>query len=404
MGCRQLVERIESVDIAAADLASLTSTLADLNRIKGWVSVTEATVARRLAALEAEGKAPPAADLLARSGRTSRRDAEKASRRAEAYGQVPDLERQRAKGRVSDEHADALASAAGKLNDEQREELFALGDELARHAAASTPGQFARHLGKVADTIATDAALECSEQQRAKATLSHGINNDTGMGWIRAELHPDDYQKFKRTLRSEVAAIRKRPEYDGQRLDQVAATAFMRLVTSKRAAATPPVNVGVLIDLTTITSGRHAETTCEYSDGTPMPIETARRLACDANIIPMVLGGEAQPLDVGRAKRHATPAQRTALRSMHRTCAVGECEREFDDCEVHHLAEWDQHHGPTDLENLLPLCGYHHHRVHEGRWRLQLDASTRELSVFLPDGSLHRRCLPDLLEERAVAA
>jgi hypothetical protein len=404
MRCRELVEQIEAVDVAAADLAALAPMLSDLNRIKGWVSVTEATVSRRLTTLEAEGESPPAVDVLARSGHSSRRDAEKAGRRAEAYGQVPGLERQRAKGHVSDEHADAFASAAGKLNDEQQKELFALGDELARHAAASTPGQFARHLGKVADTIASGAALERSEQQRAKATLSHGINNDTGMGWIRAELHPDDYQKFKRTLAGEVAAIRKRTEYDGQRNDQVGAAAFMGLVTSKRAAATPPSNIAVLIDVATIINGRHAETTCEYSDGTPLPIETARRLACDANIIPVVLGGDGQPLDVGRAKRHATQAQRTALRSMHRTCAVGGCEREFDDCEVHHLAEWDQHDGPTDLENLLPLCGYHHHRVHEGRWRLQLDASTRELNVFLPDGSLHCRCLPDLLEERAAAA
>ncbi len=401
MSTATLTQRIEAVDVATAGLGEITTALRDLNRIDGWVSVTKAALTRRVAELEAAGQAPPAADLLARSGHTSGRQAAKDQRRANTYGKAPALGKQRAAGRISDEHADALANAASRLDDAQQEDLFAHGDELAAHAAASTPAQFAHHLRRLTDQLSSDdEASDRSERQEARATLSHGLNDSTGMGWIRAELHPDDYQRLKAKLDAEVAALRKQATFDGKRYDQLAASALVGLVTSQQAAARPVPEVSVLIDIATLSSGTHADTVCEYVDGAPLPVSTARRHACNANIIPVVLDGEGRPLDVGRAKRHATTAQRTALRSMYRTCAIDGCDTGFDRCELHHLAEWDRHRGPTDLSNLLPVCSYHHHRAHEGRWRLQLEPSTRQLSVFLPDGTAHSQCLPDLLDER----
>ncbi len=53
---------------------------------------------------------------------------------------------------------------------------------------------------------------------------------------------------------------------------------------------------------------------------------------------------------------------------MHRTCAAPDCPVRFGDCDIHHLKEWNQG-GPTNLENLIPLCSKHHHLIHEGQWR-----------------------------------
>ena len=78
--------------------------------------------------------------------------------------------------------------------------------------------------------------------------------------------------------------------------------------------------VGVLIDLNALIDG-HATApdgtrrTAETHGGTPLPVETIRRMACEAGIIPIVLGGDSQPLDVGRERRLATRAQRMALNS-----------------------------------------------------------------------------------------
>ncbi len=394
-----LVERIQRVDVDAAGVGGIAAMVGNVTRLKGWIATVEAAAARRAGELERAGEATSASDLISRGMKTSRRSAEKTQRRGEALSKAPIIESELAGGRISTEHADALASAAGRLDDAQRDALFERDDELARRAAAETPAQFARTLSKIAAEISLDDGIERSEQQRREATLAHGINSDTGMGWVRAELHPDDYQKVKRRLDAEVAAMKYLDGNAGRRHEQLAAEALVNLVTGTRGVARVPAEVVVLIDLATLTGDVHPESTCEYSDGTPMPAEIARRHACDAKIIPVVLGSDGMPLDVGRGARHATPAQRHALRAVYRTCAVDGCDTGFDRCEIHHLIEWLQL-GETDLANLLPVCSYHHHRAHEGRWRLQLDPSTRQLSVYLPDGSLHSTCLPDILAER----
>ena len=402
MEMEALLARIEAVDLDAAGVGEVTSVLRDLNRVTGWASTVEARATRRLAALERAGSSAPPADVLARTGRTSRRDAERAARRAEAFGAVPALEAQRARGRVSDAHGDALARAAERLDDVGREVLRSMGEQLAERAASTTPGQFDRHLREVCDLLAgDDAAADRSERQRGAATLAHGIDDRTGMGWLRAELHPDDHQRLVRRLDAEVAARRRRREHVGHRAGRLAADALVDLVTSGAARSTPPAEVVVLIDLDTLTGGTHPSSTCEYADGTPLPVATARRHACAGGTLPVVLDGDGLALDVGRTRRHATPAQRHALRAMHRTCAVDGCETSFERCEIHHLLEWDRHRGPTDLANLVPLCTFHHHRAHEGRWRLRLDPSTRTLTATLPDGTPHAHAPPDRCADRA---
>jgi hypothetical protein len=97
-----------------------------------------------------------------------------------------------------------------------------------------------------------------------------------------------------------------------------------------------------------------------------------------AEIVPVVLNGRGEALAVGRSQRLATPAQRAALRAMHRTCVGVTCDVPFDACQVHHVIPWDDG-GPTDLQNLAPLCNEHHHLVHEGGWKLTLTPTDRHL-------------------------
>ena len=125
---------------------------------------------------------------------------------------------------------------------------------------------------------------------------------------------------------------------------------------------------------------------CETGDGQHLPAATIRRLACDANVIPIVLGGDGVPLDVGRAQRLATRDQRRALRAMYQTCGHPGCQVRFEDCRIHHVTWWE-HFGPTDLVNLLPLCERHHHLVHEGGWSLTMKPD-RTITLRRPDGSL----------------
>ena len=103
----------------------------------------------------------------------------------------------------------------------------------------------------------------------------------------------------------------------------------------------------------------------------------ARRLACNAGVLPIVLSGDSVPLDLGREKRLFTRYQAAALAVRHDSCAVQGCERPFAWCELHHLVPWSEG-GPTDLDHALPLCWHHHRRMHDPLYLHQLH----------PDGSI----------------
>ena len=142
----------------------------------------------------------------------------------------------------------------------------------------------------------------------------------------------------------------------------------MTMVTATPVlGALRPAEILVLVDLETLRTGLHEASICETFDGQPLPPATVRRLACDADIIPIVLDGDSRVVDVGRAKRLATADQRRALRAMHQTCAAPDCPVRFGDCDIHHLTEW-RDGGMTNLANLIPLCSKHHHLIHEGQW------------------------------------
>ncbi len=107
--------------------------------------------------------------------------------------------------------------------------------------------------------------------------------------------------------------------------------------------------------------------------GSTLHPETARMLACDANVIPVVLKGRSQPLDLGRSRRTLNAALRRALVvRAGGCCEMPGCGRPASWCEGHHLRHWIDG-GPTKLTNLLLLCRRHHVLVHRPGWDIHLD-------------------------------
>jgi hypothetical protein len=99
-------------------------------------------------------------------------------------------------------------------------------------------------------------------------------------------------------------------------------------------------------------------------DGTRVSAETLRRVACDCGLL--ATGGDGQALNIGRRARTIPPAIRRALMVRDRGCAFPGCTyTRF--LHGHHVKHW-LHGGETSLENLLMLCTFHHHLVHEGGW------------------------------------
>jgi hypothetical protein len=143
----------------------------------------------------------------------------------------------------------------------------------------------------------------------------------------------------------------------------------------------------VHIDLATLTDGRHETTLCETDSGVSLPIDTVRRMACDADIIPVVVNGDGVVLDEGRAKRLATTEQRIAIEAMQATCSHPDCTVTIDDCRIHHLTPW-RLGGRTDLADLAPVCEPHHHLIHEGGWTLTTTPD-RVATWTRPDGQTY---------------
>ena len=107
-------------------------------------------------------------------------------------------------------------------------------------------------------------------------------------------------------------------------------------------------------------------------DGGSLTAEAARRIACDAGILPVVLGGRGQVLDLGHQRRLFTGALRRALVLRDRGCAFPACDRPARWCDGHHIVHWADG-GPTNLDNAVLLCGYHHRTIHKGQWAVSLN-------------------------------
>uniref|UniRef100_UPI003783B634 HNH endonuclease signature motif containing protein n=1 Tax=Nocardioides sp. TaxID=35761 RepID=UPI003783B634 len=107
----------------------------------------------------------------------------------------------------------------------------------------------------------------------------------------------------------------------------------------------------------------------------------ARRLACEAGIIPVVLGGDSQPLDVGRRRRLYSKAQRVAMFVRDRGCRAEGCDRTTG-LHAHHKTRWADG-GNTDLAAGVSLCPWHHARAHDTHYQ----------TTYQPNGDVtfHRR-------------
>lgn len=129
----------------------------------------------------------------------------------------------------------------------------------------------------------------------------------------------------------------------------------------------------------------------------PLSAGELRRVCCDAELIPVVLGTRSQVFDVGRAHRLVTPAIRTALAQRDVGCAFPGCDVPPTRCEAHHIEPWWAG-GITALSNLVMLCRHHHGLIEPARrgvrdqWAARISADG--LPEFIPPVRLHPQQIP----------
>ncbi|MGA1346028.1 MAG: HNH endonuclease [Ilumatobacteraceae bacterium] len=390
-----------ALDVDALDTAGLRTVIAQVARWSGRLASFESRLRERQRTLLAgAGPAtPPGSDgerpaptpppgmldgLLGVSpAEGRRRDA-----RADVLARIPALRELLEAGRISVEHVDQVANCGRNVHPDLAAAFWACAPEITALSSCSQPGALRRRLDAIVTRLAVAAGVDRAERRRQMTRLGHRLDPATGMGRIWGELDPDLYERFTAILER---SVRGRTDAAAPSIDWIRAHALVDLMTAGAAAgsgASPVPAVSVLIDLDTLVTGLHDAGICEYADGMALDVATARQMACEANIIPIVLGGGRRLLDVGHSRRLATVAQRQALAAVHASCAIEGCTVPFDRCEIHHLDPWENG-GRTDLANLIPLCSHDHHEVHRRESVLTM-TDARTLIVTESDGSVTR--------------
>ena len=330
----------------------------------------------------------PERELVAHGGLTSREAREVVSRGL-VTEVAPEMASVLAAGDTTAAHVDALGRGL-KIAGAEREAFMAHLPELIEASTTMTASEFSHLVTETAKSVVTDDGLSTFERQKRETFFKMRTEAD-GCLSVSGKFDPISAS----ILKSKIGHLVENMFHSGDKEvpvevmpwiepnDHRQAQALIALVNGASESVsdvTARAEIVVHVDLETLQHGLHAGGTCRTALGADLPVETVRRLACEAEILPVVLDGRSVPIDVGRSKRLATVHQRRALEAIHPTCAIPDCEVIFDHCNVHHIEYWENG-GATDLNNMVPLCSRHHHAAHEGGWKLKLDPETRELSI-----------------------
>lgn len=124
-----------------------------------------------------------------------------------------------------------------------------------------------------------------------------------------------------------------------------------------------------------------------------------RMLCCDAAVVPIVMNGAGQPLDIGRVRRTIPDGLRRAVAARDGGCAHPGCDRPTSWCECHHIVPWERG-GATALSNLAMLCRTHHRQIHSTQWTCRIRDGLPEFippAWIDPHRTPRRRALPHLV-------
>ena len=334
-------------------------------RVQSTIRVENQAVAIRVEAV-AELRRREGTELtetvLQKDGLLSRRRARSEVETADELSKLPRTADGLRKGEISYDNARIIAGASrrGKIDD----------TELANIAKTQSPDKFAGTVRKHEQQRSKDDGMSKLEHQRSRRFAKVSTDPDDGMTVLYGRFDPITGARITSVLshkmdqlwRDEDPRNRATP---GQRM----ADALEILLTCPNQDEDDGRSQGtrllLIAEYDVITKQLRK---ARLADGTPIPTHKIRQMACDAEVLPAIFRGASQPLDLGRARRIASPAQRIALVARDRKC-VG-CGASANWCQAHHIIPW-QPGGPTDLENLCLLCSRCHHKVHDNGWRVR---------------------------------
>jgi hypothetical protein len=296
-----------------------------------------------------------------------------------AAASTPQLAEAMSDGAVNLRQGRVIVEALARLPKDLDPELRDKGEAyLVAEAAHFGPPALKRLGEKLLEVIAPDQADEADYQRllaedrlaRAATRLTMKDRGD-GSTDLYARLPTPVAHRLKTHLEA-FTSPRRNPLGD---LDQLPAPrrrgeAFCALLENLPAEGLPKhggTTTAVMV-MTTLEQLRTGLGTAQTSTGDRLTAEQTRRLACQAGIVPVVLGGKGEILDLGRTRRLFSPTQRKAMAVRDRGCTAEGCDIPAAWCEAHHHQKPWSKGGKTDLTDGKLLCPFHHHRAHHPGW------------------------------------
>jgi hypothetical protein len=280
--------------------------------------------------------------------------------------------------------SDALSR--GNLSFDQVKPLV----EVAKPDTDATLAERATHWSAKQVRELASAARKQSDEQATGSFVRRFLRFDDRRRSLTGQLAADQYAVVKGALvRQASGRVKDRTPFDQRMADALVAVCKgdadgVDRRGDERAGGSHRDRPTVVVhaDLSYLSM---AEGSAELDVLGPISAEVARRLACDAKVLLSADAPNGQSLNLGRARRDPSDAQRITIRRRDKGCRFPGCTHtEFTD--VHHVTHWVDG-GRTDLDNLAELCDQHHRAVHEMGWKMSGDANV-ELTFRSPTGRL----------------
>ncbi|GAA4736794.1 HNH endonuclease signature motif containing protein [Nocardioides endophyticus] len=385
---RHIVDTLVDASVWSMDAAETASTLVELTRLEAQVAELRSRVAAHADELQVgqEVGATSTANWLAHTVKETRPAAARTVRLGYDLATHDLVRAALARGDLRVEQAQVIIRAVKDLPEDLDPDLVIRAERHLVAAAQEHDARTLRILGHrllevVAPELADAHEADLLEREEAKAALAARLTmTDDGHGKtygrftlptaqaarLRKMLLAIAAPKHQAATHGAGAGVERRP--GPERLGRALAELIER-ITAKHLPKVggTDATIVVTIDLDTLT-GKLAKAGLLDTGDRISPRE-ARRLACTARIIPVVLDGDSQVLDVGRARRLFSKAQLLAMALRDGGCVAEGCDWPPWMCHAHHWQRWADG-GATDLHNGGLLCPRHHARAHDPTYEL----------------------------------
>lgn len=343
-------------------------------------ALVEARTARQVAQVDGGHAAMAVHGLstrtwLAQTERITAREAGRVLARASELTRFDQVTGALSAGRIGVEQAAAITDTLSHLPAEfDHDQLRAAETAMLGYAGEfDTAGlrRLGHHIVEVvAPEIVEQSLADRLERERRAARAGRGLSftrDGHGSIHLRGRLPLIEGEELVAIVDAHVRADRSRyaatdPLAEVPSGSALRADALMRIVRGHQESRSAPSHGGdrprivVTIDHEDLLDRSGIGTLASGEQVAPSEL---RRIACEAGLLPVVLGGRGQVLDLGTEQRLATSALRAALSVRDQGCVMPGCDRPPPDCEAHHVIPW-QSGGPTELGNLVLLCRHHH--------------------------------------------